>query len=210
MSADTPSERAEAARTRRRWISLAEAVAVAGVVIAALSLYLGWSDRREDAAAKQAEQAAGARKATTARLIGAIEDDGKRVGLSDPAQPAVASIEVRFPRALGIASEESIVPPRIEARWFDGPVLKLTDGGSDTVRGRVPVIIAATIAEGDRPAVDHAIYDVVFSTAGHTFGGRSLKLEGVVFRERVKGDATARLDALWAVEAKRLKAAVGG
>ncbi|URW76497.1 hypothetical protein M9980_04575 [Sphingomonas donggukensis] len=208
MSTDTPQEKAEAAATRRRWITLAEVVGVAGVLIAALSLYLGWSDRREDAAARQAEQSRDARKATTARLVGTVERGGDRVALADPAQPAVASIDVTFPRALGIAAEQTIVPPRIEAGWIDDAVLKLTDGGADAVRGRMPVLVAATIAEGDRPAVDRAIYDVVFSTEGHTFGGRTLKLEGVVFRERVRGDATARLDALWAVEAKRLARAV--
>ena len=202
---ETPAERAEAAKARRRWITLAEAVAVAGVLIAALSLYLGWSERREDAAAKQAQQSAATRKASTARLVGKIEDGGERVTLSDPAQPAVASIHVSFPRALDIAAQSTIVPPRIEARWIDRPLLKLTDGGADAVRGRVPVLIAATIAEGDTPAVDRAIYDVVFATEGHTLGGRTLALEGVVFRGRVRGDATARLDALWAVEAKRLK-----
>ena len=206
---ETPAERAEAAKTRRRWISLAEIVAVAGVLIAALSLYLGWAERRDAAAEKQAEQSAAARKTTTARLVGTVEDDGERVALADPAQAAVASIDVRFPPALGLATQDTIVPPRIEADWIDRAVLKLTDGGADAVRGRMPVLIAATIAEGDRPAVDRAIYDVVFATEGRTFGGRTLKLEGVVFRERVRSDAAARLDTLWAVEAKRLRAAVG-
>ena len=206
---ETPAERAEAAKTRRRWISLAEVVAVAGVLIAATSLYLGWADRREDAAAKQAEQTAEARKSTTARLVGTVEDDGKRVVLGDPAQAAVASIDVVFPRTLGVGTQETIVPPRVEAGWIDDALLKLTDGGADAVRGRLPVLIASTIAQGDRPAVDRAIYDVVFATEGRTFGGRTLKLEGVVFRERVRSDAAARLDTLWAVEAKRLRAAVG-
>ncbi|MES2338594.1 MAG: hypothetical protein V4537_10895 [Pseudomonadota bacterium] len=209
MTEETPADRAEAAATRRRWITLAEAVAVAGVLIAALSLYLGWAERREDAAAKQAEQSADARKSSTARLVGKTEDGGKRVALADPAQPAVASIDVTFPKALGIDDQQTIVPARIEADWIDGALLKLTDGGADSVRGRLPVLIAATIAEGDRPAVDRAIYDIVFATEGHTLGSRTLKLEGVVFRERVRGNAIARLDTLWAVEAKRLASAVG-
>ena len=36
MSTKTPTERCEAAATRRRWVTLAEVVAVAGVLIAAL------------------------------------------------------------------------------------------------------------------------------------------------------------------------------
>lgn len=208
MSEDTPQEKAEARAIRRRWITIGEIVAVAGVLIAAISLWMNWSDKRDDAAQIAAAKSAEARKASTTTLVGKAEGGGDRVVLADPAQPAVASIDVAFPRALGIPTQGSIVPPRIEAGWVDDPLLKLTDGGADAVRGRVPVLIAATITEGDRPAVDRAIYDVVFSTEGHTFGGRTLKLEGVVFRERVRGDATARLDSLWAVEAKRLAAAV--
>lgn len=209
MSEDTPqetiAEKAEAQAIRRRWITIGELVAVAGVLIAALSLWLGWSDKREDAAKAETEKAVAAKRASTVTMIGKSEDGGKRVVLVDPNQPALASIDVSFPRALGIAAETAVVQPRVEADWIKRPVLKLTDGGPDAVRGRVPVLIAATIAEGDRPTVDRAIYDVVFATeGGGLLGGRSLKLEGVVFRERVSGDATARLDSLWAAEAKRL------
>jgi hypothetical protein len=205
---ETPQEQAETRAIRRRWVTLGEAVAAAGVIIAAISLYLGYADRRETAAAKQAERSAEARKAATARLVGTIERGGERVALADPAQPAVASIDVTFPAALALAAQQTIVPPRIEADWIAKPLLKLTDGGADAVRGRLPALIATTIAEGDTPSVDRALYDVVFATEGHLIGGRTLKLEGVVFRERVKGNATARLDALWAVEAKRLASTV--
>ena len=41
------SEQAERLAIRRRWINVGEVVAVAGLIIAALSLYLGWSGRRE-------------------------------------------------------------------------------------------------------------------------------------------------------------------
>ena len=57
MSAD-PSEQAERRAIRRRWINVGEIVAVAGLIVAALSLYLGWSGRREDEAERQADRAA--------------------------------------------------------------------------------------------------------------------------------------------------------
>ena len=204
---ETAAEKAEARAIRRRWITIGELVAVAGVLIAAVSLWLNWADRREDTAKADAEKAAAARKAVTATLIGKAEDGGRRVVLGDPNQPALADIAVAFPRALGIPPQTSIVEPRVEADWVKGPLLKLTDGGADAVRGKLPVLITATIVEGDRPLTDRAIYDVVFATEGHTFSGRSLRLEGVVFRERVAGDATARLDSLWAAEARRLASA---
>ncbi len=202
---DTPEDKAEARAIRRRWITIGEIVAVAGVLVGALSLWLTWSDRRDDAAVQQAERSAEARKAVTVTLIGKAEDGGERVALADPDQPAVASIDITFPRALGLPTQASIVTPRIEADWVAKPLLAATDGGADAVRGRVPVLIAATIIEGDRPVIDRAIYDVVFVTEGHTFSGRSLKLEGAVFRERITADAAARLDSLWANEVQRLK-----
>ena len=58
------SESADQARTRRRWITLAEFVAVAGLLIGAATLYLNWSDRREDRVEKiQAAAAEGKAKA---------------------------------------------------------------------------------------------------------------------------------------------------
>lgn len=205
MSGETPAEKAEARAIRRRWITIGELVAVAGVLIAGVTLWLNWSDRREDSAKSVAQQQAMAKKAATVTLIGKTEDDGRRVVLADADQPALASIDVTFPRALGLAQQTAITSPRIEADWLAKPLLAATDGGPDAVRGRVPVLITATIAEGERPATDAAIYDVVFATEGHTFTGRSLTLEGAIFRERVAGDATARLDALWANEVRRLK-----
>lgn len=205
---DTPQDKAEAQAIRRRWISLGELVAVAGVLIAALTLWLNWADRRDTSAAEAAKEAAAARKAARATLIGKAERGGERVRLSDPAQPALASIDVAFPRALGIAAQTAVVDPRIEADWVRQALLKVTDGGKDAVRGTVPVLVTATISEGDRPATDRAIYDLVFATEGRTFGGRALKLEGAVFRERVGAGGQARLDAFWATEAKRLQAAV--
>lgn len=207
---ETPQEKAEAQAIRRRWITVGELVAVAGVLIAAVSLWMNWADKRDDAAQVAAQQSAESRRATTATLVGVAREGGASVALADPAQPSVASIDVTFPRALGAASQETVVPPRIEAEWIATPLLELTDGGADSVRGRVPVMIATTITNGDSPKVDRAIYDIVFATRGRTFGGRALMLEGVVFRERVRGDAIARLDSLWAIEAKRLKATVTG
>jgi hypothetical protein len=205
---DDRQEKAEARAIRRRWISLGELVAVAGVLIAALTLWLNWADRRDSSAAEAKKEAAAERRAVRATLIGKAERGGERVALSDPAQPALASIDVAFPRALGIAAQTAVVDPRIEADWVRNALLKATDGGKDAVRGTVPVLVTATISDADRPATDRAIYDLVFATEGRTFGGRALKLEGAVFRERVGGSAQARLDALWATEAKRLAAAI--
>ena len=41
------SETSEQAKTRRRWLTLAELVAVSGLLIGALTLWLNWSDKRD-------------------------------------------------------------------------------------------------------------------------------------------------------------------
>jgi predicted negative regulator of RcsB-dependent stress response len=57
MSRETPTERREAAETRRRWVTLAEVLAVAGVLIAALTLWSNWSERNADKAEKASAKA---------------------------------------------------------------------------------------------------------------------------------------------------------
>src|SRR4051812_2841650 len=80
-------ERAEAAATRRRWISLAELVGVAGLIIAAISLWMSWADRRADIADKQAEQASESKVRTLVTITGTLSHDGDSMALADPAHP---------------------------------------------------------------------------------------------------------------------------
>jgi hypothetical protein len=76
------TETSDQAQTRRRWITLAEAVAVAGVIIAALTLYSNWQERREAAAAKQIEAAAETRGKTRFVLRGAVAKDKRAIVLA--------------------------------------------------------------------------------------------------------------------------------
>ncbi|MGN6375110.1 MAG: hypothetical protein ACTHMG_06100, partial [Sphingomonas sp.] len=55
-AADRAEAKAEAAATRRRWLTLAEIVAIAGVVIAGLTLWNNWQGREDVRAARQAAQ----------------------------------------------------------------------------------------------------------------------------------------------------------
>jgi len=50
-------EREQSRQARRRWITLGETVGVAGLIVAALSLYLGWAGRRADEAERRARGA---------------------------------------------------------------------------------------------------------------------------------------------------------
>lgn len=187
-------DRAEAAATRRRWVSLAEMVGVAGLVIAALGLWMTWSDRRADETAKQAEQATEAKVRTLVMLK--ATGAGDRLTLSDAAHD-VQSIDVTFPKSLGVASQKD-VDPKIEGDWFAAPILKLTDGGPDAREGRTPVLIVASYWDADVERHDSAIYDVTWKTEGRFMQGRALKLTGIKLRERTA--SATRLDAIWATE----------
>ncbi len=188
------SETAEEKRTWRRWINLAELVAVAGVVIAALSLYLGWSDRRDSAADKAAATAAEA-KARGRLELTATRGDGDVLRLSD-AKHDLTDVAIAFPTALGVAVQRPAGEPAIERRTFEAALLKLTDGGPDERSGRLPVLISASYVDGDATRTARGIYDVLWSTHGRMLRGRSLDLTGLRLRRR--GGDQAALDAAWA------------
>jgi hypothetical protein len=187
-------DRAEAAATRRRWVTLAELVGVAGVIIAAFGLWLTWSDRRADDQAKQAEQATERKARTLVMLKASVEGDD--LTLTDPAHD-VQTIDIRFPAALGVAAKTD-ADPRIAAGWVSAPMLKLTDGGPDTQSGRLPVLITASYWDADVERHDAAIYDVVWKTEGRFMQGRAFKLDGLKLKERT--GSVARLEAIWVRE----------
>jgi hypothetical protein len=193
------AETVEQKTRRRRWLTLAEFVAVAGVLIGGLGLYLNWADRREERAAQAATAAKEAKVSRVVRLEGTIAGDGDAITLSDPARK-IETIDIAFPPRLGVAAREGVPQPRIEKDWFKDALLKATDGGADDVEGRLPVLITAYWWDADVKRSDRAIYDVVWRTEGQTFSGRSLDLTALSLRER--GGSSARLDRLWVLPAK--------
>lgn len=193
------TETTEERTRRRRWLSLAELVAVASVLIGALSLYLSWSDRRDTQAERAAEVASKNKVERIVRLEGTVADDGDAIELADVTHK-VETIDVRFPAALGASAREGVPKPRIESDWFKAALLKATDGGADDAEGRLPVLVTAHWWDADVRRSDRAIYDLVWRTKGRTFAGRSLKLTGLVSRER--GGTAKRLDTLWLAPAR--------
>ncbi|CAN5496226.1 hypothetical protein BH09PSE4_BH09PSE4_19710 [soil metagenome] len=190
----SPAEKAEAAAIRRRWITLAEIVAIAGLLISAVSLWMSWADHRADQQEKQVERASETKARTVVILTATPERGGDRLALKDAAHP-IQSIDLRFPTALGIAPQMTLVDPRIEANWLSRPILKLTDKGPDSAQGRVPVLVTANYWDADQQRADSAIYEVVWASEGRFLRGRVLKLKGAILRER--GGSQARLDTLW-------------
>lgn len=191
------SETADQARTRRRWITLAELVAVAGVVIAALTLYLNVSDRRADEAARAAAAQKDATAQSRVALTGTVDDAS--VTLKDPRHD-ITDTTILFPKALGVG-KQAPVEPRIDADMFRKPLLKLTDGGPDARTGRLPVLITTRYWDGDATRSARGLYDIIWRTHGRRFFGRALTIEG--FRLRQTGGDAAALERAWAAAKPR-------
>jgi hypothetical protein len=197
MSEDSPAEKAESRAIRRRWISIGEAVAVAGVVIAGLTFWNGYDDRRNATAEKAATRSAEAAERNASRhrvtlVTTALNDDGVTFKAQDGC--ALQSSEIRFPSVLGVEPKNTVVTHKVEADWIARPMLKLTDGGADRREGRVPMLIDATCAteDGERTAI--ATYDLLWRTEpGGLIGGRSFTLRGLV--RKASGGDQRRLDA---------------
>ena len=182
-------------KTRRRWINLAELVAVAGVVIAALGLYVSWSDRRESAADKAATVATEAKE--RGRLELTATADGDTLRLTD-ARHDLTDVTIAFPSALGVSAQRPSGDPVIEASSFADTLLKLTDGGADDRSGRLPVLVTASYIDGDATRTARGIYDIVWQTKGRMLRGRALEVTGLRLRQR--GGTQAALDAAWTRE----------
>lgn len=193
------SETPDQAATRRRWVSLAELVAVSGVLIAALTLYLNWSDHREIAAERAIAAARSRDAAAQLALRAELQKDGGEVRLTDPRHDAL-DVTITFPRALGIAAQSPAMA-RIERSWFADALLKATDGGPDEREGRLPVLVTARYRDEETERTGHAVVEIVWRTDGRLIGGRTLSLEAARVRE--PRGTQARIDALWKAEAAR-------
>jgi hypothetical protein len=193
------SETPDQAATRRRWVSLAEIVAVSGVIIGALTLWMNWSERQESAREKAVASAAATAAEARFALRAEVADGGREIRLSDSIHELLDT-SITFPKSLGVEARRPATP-RIARDWFADGILKATDGGADEREGRLPVLVNASYRVGDATRHGRAIVDIVWRTEGRLIGGRSLTVEAARIRE--KGGDAKRIEALWAAELKR-------
>lgn len=199
----SPLAWAEAAAVRRRWITLAEVLTVIAVSISALTLWNSWSERRDTAVTKDAEQRQASSRAATLVLTAASADKGKLLLKPAADEQAVQSQTLTFPSSLGLPPTETTGEPRIEAGWFEDALQKARDkaGKPDDSRGdeRLPVAIATRFLVNGTAHTDVAIYDVGYTISGHWLSGHTVTLRGLSLVSRVKsGRPQPGLDARWA------------
>ena len=194
---ETREERKEAAATRRRWVTLAEVVAVLGVLIAGLTFWQGWSDRRADRAEKAQASAVEANERGRVELTATPRDDGRELLLAD-AKHEISEASITWPAALSNAVQRPPADPVVAVAPVERTLLKLTDGGADDRTGRVPALITVSFLDGDVRRSATGLYDVVWRTKGRVLRGRALRFEGLRLRER--NGSRQRLEAIWARE----------
>ena len=200
---ETPQERQEKARVRRRWLSLGELLAIAGVLISALALWNSYRERTASEAKQTAESVASERKAAILVLKAVPDKDGRVLALSPHADAqAIQSQTIRFPAALGISPIDTSSDARIERAWLESALVKARKeaGAKPETAGdaRLPVFITTTfLADGD-PHVDRAVYQIGYRTEHGFLSGTEVRLRGLSREGAAASDSAgqARIDAL--------------
>jgi hypothetical protein len=206
---ETPQDRAETARVRRRWLSLGETVAIVAVTISALTFWNSWSERTHGEAEKAAEAAQSQRRATTLLLAATPDKNGRRLSLVPRAESqAIQSQTVHFPSALSLRPADTSGDARIERGWFDEALVDarraagIKDGPGDS---RLPILIETRYVADGEPLVDRTIYEVGYATEHGLIGGTSIVLRGLARAGTAKTAEAGqkRVDALWRSRLKR-------
>ncbi len=197
----TPAEKAEAAAIRRRWVSLAEVVSVAGVAIAGLGLWVTWSDHRSEQAEKQSQSVTERRENARYVVKSSVARNGD-ILIERDERHSLGDISVTFPAALGIAAQTSVTQT-ISRGWYERALLAATDGGTDRKSGKLPVLLTVNYWNDDSRRSISGIYDIVWQTKGRLVLGRELKVEALRLRAPI--GTKAALEVAWAKDGPKTK-----
>jgi len=201
---ETPHERAEAARVRRRLLNLGEIIAILAVVISGLTFWNSYRERTNAEAEHAAESARSAKKARLLILKASADKEGRTLSLAPRAdEQAIQSQTIRFPATLGVSPAETSSDSRIEKKWFESALVSARKAaGVDETPGdaRLPVVIETHFVADGNPQTDRALYEIGYATSHSLLGGTDVHLRGL---SRTGAVATLdagqkKIDALWA------------
>lgn len=158
-------------KTRRRWISLGELIALGALVISALGLWITWRATGEDKPTRVVEQ----RQSIPLTLRGKAVEDGRALDIA-PVEESHAleslTITVKGASPISVGSDG-----RLDANDLE-PALEAAEErkGAQTV----PVRIAARYVEMGKDRRSSGTYALRYRwEGGGLFGGRSLRLLGL-------------------------------
>jgi hypothetical protein len=197
-------EEGEAARKRRLQlpIRLGEAVALIGVIIAGLGLYVSCADRDRDKqeAAREAQQ----RAQSQSVLILKGDGEGGRIRLT-PVNPnqVVQSQVFYFPSAVRGGPVQTTGEGRVEVGWFADGLKRALHGAADNGSEQdLPVGIYTTFVQDGAVLTDAAIYRVGVTIHPRLLQGAEVNIEGVALDRRgLTGGLQGAVDTAWAREA---------
>jgi hypothetical protein len=186
--------KAEAAATRRRWINLGEFVAVVGLIIAGVSLYLNYADRKADLADKQAEKTSAARDKARYEVKSSVRKNDIIISADDHHQ--LGDVTVTFPSALGL-SEQTSSTQTIPVDWYESGLRKAIDGGPRTQTGKLPIVLTVNYFDDDTPMKITGVFDIIWRTNGR-IPPLSRELKIIALKRHESGGSQKRIDQLWA------------
>lgn len=210
---ETPGERQERARVRRRWLTLGEILAIVAVAISALTFWNSYRERTTSEARATADAAASSRHAATLVLKATASRDGRTLALAPRSDTqAIQSQTIRFPAALGLSPVDTSGDARIERDWLEAALVKArkaAEARPETAGdARLPLLIVTNyLVDGD-PHTDRAVYALGYRTCHGLLSGTSVALRGLS-REGATASNTAgqaRIDAEWRSWAARAAA----
>src|SRR6478609_7791502 len=180
---ETPQEREEAARVRRRWINLGEALAIVAVAISALTLWNSYSERKSTEAEHRSEKIQSDRKASILMLRATADKDGATLSIVPRADTqAIQSQTITFPTSLGLSPAETSSDARIDRRWFDSALVKARKAaGIENKIGdsRLPVMIETQYLSDGQAETDRAVFELGYATSHSLLGGTEIHLRGL-------------------------------
>ena len=195
---ETPQQR----RTRLRWLTLAEIVAILAVGISGLGLWKSWQD------SETRPVVANDAKSIPLTLRATVNDDRRSVVLTavEPGH-AVQSAEISFPAALGVSALEQSGDVELSASSFDDVLFEQRDVAKlpklTKSEARLPLLIVTRYIEAGSPREDRALYTLGYRISdGGILSGRELSLGGLSLVTRGKGVNQAALDRRWAGQAR--------
>lgn len=165
---DSPSN--EAKKSRLRWVTLGESIAIAALVVSAVGVWISW---KSDSGDKGATTVVEKRLAIPLTLRGKAQSDGRSLEIA-PVEDnhALQSLAVALPGADAI---EVGSDGQLSANDVESALGKSAADGKGTHRVRARIVAKYVEAGADKSATGSYVISYRWEGGG-LFGGRSLRL----------------------------------
>ena len=181
---ETPQERSEAARVRRRWLNLGELLAIVAVVISALTLWNSYRERTNTEAEHRAAAEKGSKSVATIIFHVTADRGGTTLSLTPRVESqTIQSQTIIFPSGLGVSPIDTTGDARIERGWFDSELAKARKaaGAKHDQPGdaRLPLLITTHFLVDGEPKVDRGMFELGYEASHAFLSGTTIRLKGL-------------------------------